>query len=66
MPASRHQDHTISPYALAQLVNRAATSTAACPTLRDDRETPLSVGQDEGIKQLILGRVQNKIMKIGK
>jgi hypothetical protein len=40
-PASRRQDHTTSPSALAPFVKSAAASTASDPNVRDDRETPL-------------------------
>src|SRR5437899_9068910 len=45
-PASRRQDHTTSPYALAfssgvKKTPDAKASTAFQPTHRDDRETPL-------------------------
>src|SRR5712664_3021116 len=45
-PASRCQDHTTSPSALASPVSRAAASTAAHPYVRDVRETPLRVERD--------------------
>jgi hypothetical protein len=40
-PASRRQDHTSSPSALASPVKRAVASTAPRPDVRDVRETPL-------------------------
>src|SRR5665213_3237195 len=40
-PASGRQDHTTSPYALAQLVNRASASTATRSNVRDDGRRPL-------------------------
>jgi hypothetical protein len=45
-PASRCQDHTTSPSALASPVSRAAASTAAHPYVRDVRETSLRVERD--------------------
>src|SRR6267378_483370 len=45
-PASRCQDHTTSPSALASPVSRAAASTATHPYVRDVRETPLRVERD--------------------
>jgi hypothetical protein len=40
-PASRRQDHTTSPSALAPFVKGAAASIASRTNVRDDRETPL-------------------------
>jgi len=40
-PASRRQDHTTSPSALALFVKSAAASIASRTNVRDDRETPL-------------------------
>jgi hypothetical protein len=39
-PASRHQDHTTSPSALALFVKSAAASTASDPNVRDDGQRP--------------------------
>src|SRR6202521_6113358 len=39
-PASRRQDHTTSPSALAPFVKGAATSTASRPYVRDDGQRP--------------------------
>src|SRR6476620_11243229 len=44
-PASRRQDHTTSPSALARFVKRAAASTASRPALMTLRNAPLS-GRD--------------------
>ena len=44
-PASRRQDHTTSPSALALFVKSAAASTASRPNVRDDGQRPSS-GQD--------------------
>jgi hypothetical protein len=48
-PASRRQDHTILPSASALFVKSANASTASRTNVRDDRETPLSVGGTAGI-----------------
>jgi hypothetical protein len=49
MPASRHQDHTISPSASGAFVLCAIASTASRePNVRDDREAPLVSGRDVG------------------
>ena len=40
-PASRCQDHTTSPSATGTFVSCARASTASCPNVRDDRDTPL-------------------------
>ena len=45
MPASRHQDHTTSPSAVALLVRqRHRVHRIPAPNVRDDRETPLLIG----------------------
>src|SRR5258707_14873713 len=48
-PASRRQDHTTSPSALAPFVKGAAASIASRTNVRDDRETPLSMGGTAGV-----------------
>ena len=52
-PASRRQDHTTSPSAPAPFVHSASASTASRSNVRDDRETPLCVGQDGCIIEVI-------------
>jgi hypothetical protein len=46
MPASGHQDHTISPSASAPFVKGAARVHRIPPHVRDDRETPLVKERD--------------------
>ena len=45
-PASGRQNHMASPYASIALVCRAAHVHRIPPRVRDDRDTPLSVGRD--------------------
>src|SRR5258708_25411474 len=53
-PASRRQDHTILPSARSALSSLALlASIASRSNVRDDRETPLSVGRDGGRYKLI-------------
>jgi hypothetical protein len=47
-PASRRQDHTTSPSALALFVKSAAASIASRPNVRDDGQRPSLRGQDSG------------------
>ena len=50
MPASRHQDHTLSPSASHLVVcRRGHVHRIPCPTFRDDREAPLVAGRDARI-----------------
>jgi hypothetical protein len=50
MPASRHQDHTLSPSASHLVVcRRGHVHRIPCPTFRDDREAPLLSGRDARI-----------------
>ena len=60
-PASRRQDHTTWPSALASFVDNAAASTASRPYVRDDRETPLCVGRDGRGYRSDLGKVRIEI-----
>jgi hypothetical protein len=54
MPASGHQDHTTSPSARKALSSLAPlASIASRSNVRDDRETPLSVGRDGGNYRVI-------------
>src|SRR5260370_5770624 len=46
--ASRRQDHTTSPSALALFVKSAAASIASRPNVRDDGQRPSLRGQDSG------------------
>ena len=49
MPASRHQDHTISPSALASLVCNTVRVHRIPSRVRDDREPPLCEAGRRGI-----------------
>ena len=47
MPASRHQDHTLSPSVnTRRRLSAWLTSTASQPNVPDDREAPLLTGRD--------------------
>jgi len=52
-PASRRQDHTTSPSALALFVKSAAASIASRPNVRDDGQRPSLRGQDSGRYKVI-------------
>src|SRR5260221_11086033 len=57
-PASRRQDHTTSPSASAPFVNpRCSRPPHPAPYVRDDRDTPLSVGRDGEGYRFGLGQV---------
>src|SRR5258708_16770225 len=48
-PASRRQDHTTSPSALAPLVFCTISVHCIPPRVRDDRDTPLEWDETEGL-----------------
>ena len=59
-PASRHQNHTTSPYALASFARANCTPTPSrpshpCPYVRDDRDTPLRWNRMAAVVELIWG-----------
>src|SRR5881227_2022798 len=69
-PASRRQDHTTSPYALAfssgaKIAPDAKASIAFRPTHRDDRETPLLWAGMSEVMILISRIVKQNIFHFG-
>jgi hypothetical protein len=60
MPASRHQDHTISPHASGAFVKAALRVHRNPPRVRDDRESPLLVGRDANHVTLICSSEKQK------
>src|SRR5665213_103463 len=63
-PASGCQDHTSSPSASSALVSSTASVHRIPPRVRDDRETPPSVGRDAKQIRLIWVRSQARVTKI--
>src|SRR5271156_639270 len=62
MPASRHQDHTLSPSAFAPFVFRhQSVHRIPRPTFCDDRETPLLRARDGEACKSDLGEARREI-----
>ena len=62
-PASRRQDHTTSPSALALSSKRRSRPPHPAPNVRDDREAPLLWRRDARILLLIWGRDQQRRLR---